>query len=158
MFILIPLKGKKDGRKVVYLKKLLESIAVLMDFYYVPYKAVVLRLQETNIVSDRVIDVLLNFEKSNAGRNIIDEIIKKQGITRLRTPDRKTQYSKQLENLQDILKDASITKYMTSNELKKYLKAMGFTKDDITLIEDMKKIESETIEMDEVKEPENPES
>lgn len=50
---------------------------------------------------------------------------------------------------------------MTSNELKKYLKAMGFAEDDITLIEDMKKIESETIEMDEIKEseePENPES
>lgn len=151
-------QGKQNGRKVVFIKKLLESIAALMDFYYVPYKAVVLRLQETKVVAGRIIDELLKFEKSDAGRNIIDEIIRKRGITRLRTPDRKTQYSVQLGDLHSILKDTSITKYMTRNELRKYLKTMGFAEEDLKLIEDMKKIEEETIEMDETKEPEEPES
>lgn len=157
-------QGKQDGRKVVFIKKLLESIAALMDFYYVPYKAVVLRLQETNVVPARIIDKLLKFEKLDAGRNVIDEIIRKRGITRLRTPDRKTQYSVQLGDLHTILKDASITKYMTTSELKKYLRVMNLAEEDIKLVEDMKKIEAETIEIDEFKEtkeseePESPES
>ncbi len=149
-------QGKQAGRNVVYIKKLLESVVSLMDFYFVPYKAVVLRLWETKIVPNKVVDVLLGFEESDAGKNIIDEIIKLQGITRLRTPDRKAQYSVQLENLRVIVKDPNITKYMSSNELKKYLNNMGFVAEDINLIEDMKKIETETIEMDEIKESEEP--
>ncbi|MDE7198695.1 MAG: hypothetical protein K2O15_07405 [Lachnospiraceae bacterium] len=74
----------------------------------------------------------------------------------MRTPDRKAQYSVQLENLRAIVKDPNITKYMSSNELKKYLNNMGFVAEDINLIEDMKKIETETIEMDEIKESEEP--
>lgn len=111
-------QGRQANRKVICIKKLLESIVALMDFYFVPYKAVTLRLRETEIVSDRIVDELLGFEKSDAGKNIIDEIIKQQGITRLRTPDRKTQYSVQLENIHAIVKDTSITKYMSENELK----------------------------------------
>lgn len=144
-------QGKQADRNVVYIKKLLESVAALMDFYFVPYKAVVLRLQETKIVPNKVINVLLGFEESDDGRNIIDEIINQQGITRLRTPDCKAQYSVHLDNIRTIVKDPSITKYMSSSEVKRYLKDMGFVAEDINLIEDMKKIETETIEMDEIK-------
>lgn len=148
-------QGKQADRNVIYIKKLLESVAALMDYYFVPYKAVTLRLQETKIVPDRAVEVLLGFEETDAGKNIIDEIIKQQGITRLRTPDRKAQYSIQLENLRAIVKDPDITKYMTENELKKHLKTMGFEAEDIKLIEDMKRIEAETIEVDENKVPGN---
>ncbi len=75
------------------------------------------------------------------------EIINERGITRLRIPDRKIQYSVRLEDIRNIVKNKSITKYMTTNELKKYLKVMGIAEEDIQLIEDMKNIENETIDV-----------
>lgn len=44
-------------------------------------------------------------------------------------------------------KNKDITKYMTTAELKRYLKTMGIAEEDIQLIEDMKKIETETIDV-----------
>ena len=142
--------GNKDGREVIFVKKLLEAIVVLMDFYYVPYKAVVLRLQEVNVIPDALCHLLLTHEETENGRNLISAIIREQGITRLRIPDRRVQYSVQLENIRSLVGNTSITKYMPTNELKEYLKAIGFAEEDIQLIEDMKKIESETISIDDI--------
>lgn len=131
--------GTQDGRDVIFLKKILEAIVELMDFYYVPYKSVVIRFRELEIISEDTSSILQDFEKTEKGKNIIDEIIKERGITRLRIPDRKIQYSVRLENIRNIVRNKSITKYMTTNELEKYLKAMGFAEEDIQLVEDMKK-------------------
>lgn len=141
--------GTQKGKKVIYIKKMLEAIVELMDFYYVPYKAVVIRLQEMNIISNQVSNFFQQFEKTKKGQNIIDEIIRERGVSRLRIPDRKIQYSVRLKNIHNIVKNKSITKYMTANELRKYLKTMGITKEDLQLIEDMKKIETETIDVTE---------
>ena len=80
--------------------------------------------------------------------NVINAIITERGITRLRIPDRKVQYSKRLDNINNILKNTHVTKYMGTNELKKYLKEMGIVEEDIQLSEDMKKFATETIDID----------
>lgn len=140
----------KGDRKKLFVKKLLRAIIDLMDFYYVPYKSVVLRLREVEVIPDALCRVLLTYEETESGKNLIDAIIKKRGITRLRIPDRRIQYSIQLDDVQNIIGNASITKYIPTNELEKYLKDMGFAEEDIQLIEDMKKIESEIISIDEI--------
>lgn len=140
--------GIKDGREVIFVKKLLEVVIGLMDFYFVPYKSVVLRLQEMHIIPEALCRFLQEQEETEGGKNIINAIIDEQGITRLRTPDCKTQYSVQLESIHKIVKNTSITKYMGAGELRKYLKTTGFAGEDIQLIEDMKKIEMETIDVD----------
>lgn len=145
-----------NKKRVISFKNLLEMIVQLMNFYYVPYKAVVLRFGEIDFFSDNFIQYLLEFEKTNNGRDIIDEIIKQQGITRLRTPDYKKQYSVsvKLEKISAVLADPRITKYMTTEELRNYLKDMGFTEESSELIADLKKIAEKSIEIDEIKKPE----
>lgn len=143
-------------KKVISFKNILVMTVQLMNFYYMPYKAVVLRFGEIDFFSDDFVNVLLKFEKSSDGRQIVDQIIRQQGITRLRTPDHKTQYSVGIkyEKIKDILEDPDITKYMTTGELRKCLKNMGFTEESSRLIADMKRIEEESIEIDEIKKPE----
>lgn len=140
--------GKVGGKNVVFVKKLLQAIIQLMDFYYVPYKAVVIRFKEMDIISNELNEALQKYEKTENGKKIIEAIISEQGITRLHIPDRKVQYSIRLENIRDIVSNPNITKYMTISELKKYLKMMGIAEEDIQLVEDMKKIESQTIDID----------
>lgn len=145
-----------NKRKVISFKNLLVMTVKLMNFYYMPYKAVALRFGEINFFSDAVIVELLKFEKKENGKKVIDEIIKQQGITRLRTPDYKTQYSVGIKSkkVKDILEDSDITKYMTPEELRKCLRNMGFTEESGKLIAEMKRIEEESIEIDEIKKPE----
>lgn len=140
----------RDGKRIIHVKKLIEVVIQLMDFYYVPYKAVVLRMQEVGIISNHVCMYLQNFDSTEEGRNVIEAIIKEYGITRLRTPDRKVQYSVSLEGIYGIMGDREITKYMDTAQVKEYLKNIGFAEEDIQLIEDMKKIENETINIDEM--------
>lgn len=140
--------GDKNGKEVIFVKKLIEAIVELMDFYYVPYRAVVIRLQEMDIISERVSCILQNHEKTSSGKNVIDAIIAERGITRLRISDRKVQSSARLENIRNILQKTSVTKYMTTNELKKYSQEMGIAEEDIKLSEDMKKIAKETIDIE----------
>lgn len=139
--------GKIGDKNVVFVKKLLQAIVQLMDFYYVPYKAVVIRFKEMDIISSELSEALQKYEKTENGKKIIEAIISEQGITRLHIPDRKVQYSIKLENIHNIVSDSNITKYMSINELKKYLKMMGIAEEDIQLIEDMKKIETQTIDI-----------
>lgn len=144
------------GKKVISFKNLLVMTVQLMNFYYVPYRAVILRFGEIGFFTNAFIDELLTFEKSPGGKEIINEIIKQQGITRLRTPDHKTQYSVGIksEKIRDILADPNITKYMTTEELRKCLKNMGFTEESSKLIAEMRRIEQESIEIDDLKKPE----
>lgn len=142
--------GKMGGKDVIYLKKLLAAIIELMDFYYVPYKAVVIRFEEMKVFSCRVSEFLQGYEKTDEGKDIINAIISERGITRLQIPDRKVQYSVHLEKLHDIVSDIRITKYMGTEELRRYLKVMGITHEDIQLIENMKKIEEEVIDIEDI--------
>lgn len=139
--------GRENSRNVIYLKKLLAAIIELMDFYYVPYKAVVIRFEEMEIFDCSVSEFLQNYEKTDEGKDIINAIISERGITRLRIPDRKVQYSVHLEKVRDIVSDTRITKYMGTEELRRYLKVMGIMDEDIKLVENMKKIEAEVIEI-----------
>lgn len=131
--------GRQNDKELIFVKKLMEAIVELMDFYYVPYRAVVIWLQETNIITKEVGHVLQDYEKNLRGENVINATITERGITRLRIPDRKVQYSKRLDNINNILKNTDVTKYMGTNEFKKYLKEMEIVEEDIQLSEDMKK-------------------
>lgn len=143
-------------KKIISFKNLLVMTVQLMNFYYMPYKAVILRFGEIDFFSDAFVKKMLAFEESPDGKKVIDEIIKQQGITRLRTPDYKTQYSVGIksEKIKDVLEDPNITKYMTTGELRKFLRNMGFTEESGKLIAEMKRIEEESIEIDEIKKPE----
>lgn len=140
-------KGIRANKKVVFAKKLLEAVVDLMDFYFVPYKAVVLRLQEMKIITERVYQFLQKYGNTEDRKSVVDAIIRENGITRLRIPDRKVQYSVPLENICGILQNPDVTKYMTKNELNKYLQGIGIAKEDAQLLEDMRDIELKTIEM-----------
>lgn len=141
---------RHESQRRLFLKRLLQSIVELMDFYYVPYKAVVRRLQEVDIIPDWLCKYLLDFEESESGKSIVHMIIEERGITRLRVPDRKTQYSIPLKSIHSIAKNASITKYMTTPVLRSHLKMMGIKDSDIKVIETLKNLETQTINIDEV--------
>ncbi|MGN0506546.1 MAG: ImmA/IrrE family metallo-endopeptidase [Lachnospiraceae bacterium] len=143
------LKKDRKGKKIIKLKDLLNIVIQLMDFYYVPYKAVVKRLEETGLLSASTCALLEKYENSEGGKAVIDALILDSGITRLRTPDYKTQYSVPIErNLQDILMDTEITKYMNPGELEKYLEERGISVENAELIKNMRKIESKTLSVE----------
>jgi Zn-dependent peptidase ImmA (M78 family) len=140
----------EGNRQFISVKMLMESIIQLMDFYYVPYKSVVLRMSEVGIIAGHTCKYLLKYEQTDDGKNVIEFCIKGCGITRLRTPDRKVQYSVPLDGIYDIISDVRISRYMNPNELKEYLKNMGLAEADIQLINEMKKINDERIDIENI--------
>lgn len=86
--------GDKEGLKV---SDLLTIIVSLMDYYYVPYKAVVWRLWEIGFLTEIGRDKFAKIEENDA--DIIDMYIYEGKYTRLRNPSR----IKSFENLPEYL-------------------------------------------------------
>lgn len=133
------------SRFQITVKKAIQTIIELMDFYYMPYKAVLYRMAEVGHISAKNRDYLEKYECGN--KNVVDQMILEMGITRLRTPDRKTQNSIQLVPEKAVYAKAMITKYLTEREAKQYLKNMGLSKENITLAGELRKIETEVLEL-----------
>ena len=139
---------EKEGKRFIHVKKLIQAVIQLMDFYFVPYKSVVLRLYEVGIIPKNVNDYLQKIEQTDDGKDVVALYIKESGITRLRTPDKKKQCSVSLDGIYDIVSKHGIMKYMRDKELSTFLSDMGYAPEDKMLIEEMRKIELETIEID----------
>lgn len=129
----------------ITVKKAIQAIIELMDFYYMPYKAVLYRMAEVGHISEKNRDYLEKYECGN--KNVVDQMILEMGITRLRTPDRKMQNSIPLGSDKAVFAKAVIAKYLTEKEAKQYLKNMGLSKESITLASKLRKIETEMLEL-----------
>lgn len=129
----------------ITVKRAIQVIIELMDFYYMPYKAVLYRMEEVKIISPAIRDFLEKFENNN--RSVVDQMIADMGITRLRTPDYKVQTSPAVRKEKAVLENARITKYLTEPELKNYLKNLGLSEDNIALAGEMRKLETEMLDL-----------
>ena len=139
----------ESGKKIISFSDALKMITQLMDFYYVPYKAVVKRLEETGRFTQRDCEMLEKYDANPEGRAVVEKYISENGFTRLRTPDHKIQYSLPVEkNLQDILTNPEITKYMSSQEIEKYMHERGLTPESAELIQNIRDIEAEMLSVD----------
>jgi len=95
------LKEKNDWNteKRISIYNLLEIIVYLMDKFYVPYKAIIYRMEEIGFFTSAAIDVFENIK-----REIINSFIYKGKYVRLHNP-----YNiKSFEDLPDLLKKADI--------------------------------------------------
>lgn len=137
-------------------KAAIQAIIELMDFYYMPYKAVLYRLEEVGVIPVFVRNSLEKLEGKY--RNLVNEMISEMGITRLRTPDYKKQNSVPVKKDRAIIQDSRITKYLTEKELTQYSKNLGLSKGTIALASKMREIETEMLDLsgesEEIEEPE----
>lgn len=129
----------------ITLKNAIQAIIQLMDFYYMPYKAVLYRMGEVKIISSPVKIYLEGYEEGN--RNVVDQMISDMGITRLRTPDHKIQNSVPVRKDRSILENPRIAKYLTEKEQAQYLKNLGLSKNKIALAGKMREIETEMLDL-----------
>ncbi len=135
----------QNGKYQITVKGAIQAVIRLMDFYYMPYKAVLYRMEEVGLISLSIRDRLEHFESGN--RNVVDRMISQMGITRLRTPDYKLQTSIPVLKDMSILVKSGVTKYLTPNELTQYLKNLGLSKESIALADKMRRIETEMLDL-----------
>lgn len=90
------MRNRKNNSVIKY-SELLKTIVALMDYYYVPYKAVVWRLWEIDFLTLSGRDKFENIEKEE--RDIIDAFILEGKYTRLRHPTRLKNFENLTENL-----------------------------------------------------------
>lgn len=131
----------------ITVKRAIQAIIELMDFYYMPYKAVLYRMSEVGILSKASRNYLEGYEKGN--RSVVDQMISDMGITRLRTPDHKVQNSVPVKKDETVFKNPRITKYLTEKEMTQYLKNLRLSKSDIALAGRMRQIETEMLDLSE---------
>lgn len=86
-----------------------------MNFYYVPYKAVVYRLEETSVFNKSVCERMLVYE--NEKKDVVNSMISSVGALRLRRPNNKCQASVVPANIMKCLKNPAITKYLSQSAL-----------------------------------------
>lgn len=131
----------------VSLKNVLLAIIDLMNFYYVPYKAVVYRLKETDILEldEFMCERLLAYEK----KDVVNSMISRVGAFRLRTPSNKSQASVVPDNIMKCLCDPGITKYISRSSLKNFLKQLGISVDVAETIQELQAMERENINIQE---------
>lgn len=131
----------------VSLKNTVLAVIDLMNFYYVPYKAVVYRLKETGVFSKSVCEHMLVYE--NEKRDVVNSMISSRGALRLRRPNNKCQASVIPSNILKCLKNPEITKYMSQPALKNYLKQLGISVDVAETIQELQAMEKENINIQE---------
>lgn len=90
------MRNRKNNSVIKY-SELLKTIVALMDYYYVPYKAVVWKLWEIDFLTLSGRDKFENIEKEE--RDIIDAFILEGKYTRLRHPTRLKNFENLTENL-----------------------------------------------------------
>lgn len=142
----------RENALQITVKRAIQAIIELMDFYYMPYKAVLYRMLEVGILLPSSGNYLEEYEKGN--RNVVDQMISDMGITRLRTPDHKVQNSVPVRKDKTIFENPRITKYLTEKELTQYLKNLGLSKSNIALAGRMRRIETEMLDLSEKSQPE----
>lgn len=91
------LKNVREDDSVLRNGELLKTIVALMDYFYVPYKAVVRRLYEVGFLTQVGMQKFEGIEDTD--KDIIDAIIYEGKYTRLRHPTMMTSF----ENLQESL-------------------------------------------------------
>ena len=137
-----------DSRRFqITVKECIQTIIELMDFYYMPYKAVLYRMAEVGRISEDNRDYLEKF--GNGNKSVVDKIISDMGITRLRTPDYKIQNSISVNKKKEILENSQITKYLTDKELAQYSKNLGLSRESTMLVRELRKIETEMLDISE---------
>lgn len=134
-----------NGIFQITVKQCIQTIIELMDFYYMPYKAVLYRMAEVGWISEDNRDYLERFENGN--RNVVDQMISEMGIKRLRTPDYKVQNSVPVKKDRTVLENSRVTKYLTEKELAQYSKNLGLSKGNIALVGRLRKIETEMLDL-----------
>lgn len=127
----------------ITVKGMLEIIIRLMDFYYVPYKAVLYRLEETGVLPITSCQRLEKYEEEK--KEVVNMMIQESGMTRLRTPSMKTQISMPIKNIEECVTNPKIIKYMGRKELKNFLESLGVPKESIELLQEMQEMEVEMI-------------
>lgn len=91
-------------------KEMVKMIAYLMNYFFVPYKSVVLRLNELKRLDNKYNETVLKYKDSN----YLAEIIKAEQYTRLGIVNR----LKSMDNLQDYLLEAENLNLINDNKLK----------------------------------------
>lgn len=136
------LRQVRENNEVLITGEVLKTIVALMDYFYVPYKAVVRRLYEVGFLTQIGLE---KFEKiEDEDKDIIDALIYEGKYTRLRHPSMMTSF----ENLQESLSFAQeyhVIGYKKIQQMKQDFRI------DISISEEMlaektdEKIESEDI-------------
>ncbi len=122
------LKHIRENERVLKNGELLKTIVALMDYFYVPYKAVVRRLYEVGFLTQIGMQKFERIEDEE--KDIIDAIIYEGKYTRLRHPTMMTSF----ENLQESLSFAE--EYHAISKLKIQRMRQDF-KIDISISEEM---------------------
>lgn len=139
------IERRGDGITQISEKNAIRAIIQLMDFYYMPYKAVLYRLEEVRVISSYICRQLEKYEDKH--KDVVNKMISDMGITRLRTPDYKKQISEAVKMDAGIFENAQITKYMTVEELTKYMENLGLSKENIALAKQIRNIETKMLDI-----------
>lgn len=105
--------GYEQKAVSITMDSLLRIVVYLMNFFLVPYKAIVLRMEEMNIAAQEVIDGLETLESENQDRIIA--IIEEGKFERLNT----TNERKNMKNLTELLLEAKEKGVISQRKLKK---------------------------------------
>lgn len=132
-----------NGEYKITIVNAVHMIIAIMDYYYVPYKAVVYRLGEVGIFSDSDCQKMLYYE--NTRKDIVNGMFPEMGITRLRMPNNARQVSESIPHVAECLKDPEITKYMSRKKLEEYLKNIGIPQKEIGTLQERMAMETETL-------------
>lgn len=114
--------------------EVMRIIASLMDFFYVPYKAVVYRLYEINFFTEAGMEYFEKIEKNDP--SIVDAFIIEGDYTRLRNPSR----IRQIDGLSSLLSEAE-KKGIFSNSLIERLRDDFQLRDDENEVKKIKSVE-----------------
>lgn len=133
-------------------KNAIGAIIWLMDFYYMPYKAVLYRLKEVHVISTEICKRLEKYEDQH--KAVVDKMIADMGITRLRTPDNKLQNSVAVKVDAKIFDNVQITKYISEEQLTRYMENLGLSKENIDLAKQIRKIETAMLDVPNISERE----
>lgn len=116
-------------------------IIELMNFYYMPYKAVVYRLEEVGFFSEETRQKMMHYE--SVRKDVVNQMIREMGITRLRNPNNMRQISETVSDVASCLKDPNINKYMPKKQLEKCLKNIGISQEDREVIQEIREMDTE---------------
>lgn len=133
----------KKSNKRLSVRDAICIVILLMDFYYMPYKAVVYRMRELGIFSGDTCDLLMIIDEKS--KEIVDKQIDLMGITRLRNATNKRQVSKPVNDIGKCLKDPEIAKYLTTNERVKYCKEMGIDTHEEDILKELQDLDNQKI-------------
>lgn len=140
----LPQYGKEmNGKYKITILDAVRMIIMIMDYYYVPYKAVVYRLGEVGIFSSKDCQRMLSYE--NAKKDIVNGINPKMGITKLRVPNYARRVSEPISNVTECLKDPEITKHLSRKKFEEYLQNMGIPQKEIGTLKERRAMETETL-------------